>query len=678
MTQETRHRHWPLRRSSLLVISVVLVGVLLARCHNYLLFHSLAELFSIALTFGVFTLFWNARRFLDNGFFLLIGIASLFVGFVDLLHTLAYDQMGVFDAGPNLATQLWLAGRFIQASTFLAAPLFLRQHFDARLIFAVYAITAAALLASIFAWEIFPTCFVAGEGLTTFKIASEYAIGLVMAVGLALLAARREDLDIDVFRLLGLTIGATIASEIAFTIYDDVTGMANLIGHLLKLLASYLMYVAFVEVGLTSPYSVLFRNLRESERELREINETLEERVAERTLVAERRARQLRALASELTLTEQRERRRLAQTLHDHLQQLLVAAKLKVGILAKRAADQKQRDRLGRVGQLLDESIDVSRSLTVELCPPVLYDAGFGAALDWLARRMQEKHGCGVTVRMEAGAEPATDDLRVFLFDAVRELLFNVVKHAGTRKATVRVALAGDETLRVTVEDEGVGLADDALQRDAQNPGFGLFSIRERLALLGGRMEIDSAGDRGTRVILTVKSPRPAPSGRAEGRQGDGGRKRPAAAGDDFRPHEVLRVLLADDHPMFRRGLANLLGEYPDLEIVGEAGDGQAAIQLAEQVKPDVVVMDVVMPQMNGLEATRRLLQAMPAVRVIALSMYEEGDMAQAMLDSGAATYLRKDGSLERLVAAIRGADQAAPLDAARRRSAGPGPTERP
>lgn len=660
MTRETRHEQLPLRRSSLLVISVVLVGVLLTRRHNYLLFHSLAELFSIALTFGVFTVFWNARRFLDNGCFLFLGIASLFLGLVDLLHTLAYDRMGVFDAGPNLATQLWLAGRFIQASAFLAAPLFLRQRFDARLIFAVYAIAAAALLASIFAWDIFPDCFIADEGLTAFKIASEYAVCLVMAAGLALLSRRREDLDADVFRLLALTIGVTIISEIAFTIYDDVTGIANLVGHLLKLVASYLMYVAFVEVGLTSPYSVLFRNLRESEQELREINETLEQRVAERTLVAEQRARQLRALASELSLTEQRERRRLAKTLHDHLQQLLVAAKLKVGILAKRAADQEQRDRLGRVGQLLDESIDVSRSLTVELSPPVLYDAGLGAALEWLARRMQEKHGCAVAVHMEAGAEPATEDLRVFLFDAVRELLFNVVKHAGTLKADVRVAPAPDETLRVTVEDEGVGLAHDALKRDTQNPGFGLFSIGERLELLGGRMEIDSAVDRGTRVILTVKSPKPAPghlAGPADGRDGDREGISPVSAGDGDAPHEVLRILLADDHPMFRRGLANLLGEHPDLEIVAEAGDGLTAIQLAEQVKPDVVVMDVVMPQMNGLEATRRLRKAMPAVRVIGLSMHEEGDMARAMLAAGAAAYLRKDGSFERLVAAIRGED---------------------
>ena len=228
---------------------------------------------------------------------------------------------------------------------------------------------------------------------------------------------------------------------------------------------------------------------------------------------------------------------------------------------------------------MLDESIDVSRSLTVELSPPVLYDAGLGAALEWLARRMQEKHGCAVAVHMEAGAEPATEDLRVFLFDAVRELLFNVVKHAGTLKADVRVAPAPDETLRVTVEDEGVGLAHDALKRDDQNPGFGLFSIRERLELLGGRMEIDSAVDRGTRVILTVKSPKPAPvhlAGPAEAATATGWIS-PVSAGDRMRPR-VLRIF-GRRPSMFRRGLANLL-RSTDLEIVAEAGDGQMTSHL--------------------------------------------------------------------------------------------------
>ena len=642
------------------VVAILLATVLLARLHNYLLFHWLVEFFSIVVAFGVFTVFWNARHFLDNGCFLFVGIGYLFVGMIDLLHALAYERMPVFDGGANLATQLWLAGRFVQAASFLAAPLFLRSRFDARLILALYAIAVALLLASIFYWQVFPVCFVTGQGLTLFKIRSEYAVCLVMLAALGLLYRRRELLDSRVFQLLSITILLTIGSELAFTIYTDVEGPVNLLGHCLKMVASYSMYVAFVEVGLTHPYSVLFRNMRDSEQRLREMNETLEQRVAERTLIAEHRATQLRALASELALTEQRERRRLAQVLHDHLQQILVAAKLKVGLLKKRIESQEQQARLQRVDELLDESIGVSRSLTVELSPPVLYDAGLASALDWLARRMKDKHGFSVHVEVDTDVEPATEDLRIFLFDAVRELLFNVIKHGGTSEAAVRMSAANDGDLQIVVEDRGVGMVPKDNESQIQESGFGLFSIRERLELVGGRLEIDSSVNQGTRIILTIPADlaracrRPAVAATHTGQ--------PLKASDDeSEAKTALRILLVDDHKMFRKGLGNLLREQPDLEIVAEAGDGLSAVKLAQELRPDVIVMDVAMPEMNGIEATRRVCELLPNVRVVGLSMHEEDDMARAMLDAGADVYLRKDGSLERLIETIRSGGQGAP-----------------
>ena len=583
----------------LMVVLMMLASVLLARLHNYLLFHWLVEFFSIVVAFGVFTVFWNSRHFLDNGCFLFIGIGYLFVGLIDLLHALAFDGMTVFDGGVNLATQLWLAGRFVQAVSFLAAPLFLRHRFDARPILAIYAAVVTLMLASIFYWKIFPVCYVDGLGLTPFKIRSEYLVCLVMLAGLGLLWQRRDLLDSRVFQLLSITIVLTIASEVAFTFYKDVTGTSNFIGHCLKMIASYAMYVAFLEVGLTHPYSVLFRNMRESEQRLREMNETLEERVAERTLVAEQRATQLRALASELALTEQRERRRLAQILHDHLQQILVAAKLKVGLLKKRIEVEDQRNRLQRVDELLDESIGVSRSLTVELSPPVLYDAGFTAALEWLARHMQEKHGFSVRVEAETDFEPATEDLRVFLFDAVRELLFNVVKHGGTSEAVLRLSVANEGDLEVIVEDEGVGMVLRDDESAIHESGFGLFSIRERLELLSGRMEIDSSVNLGTRIVLSIPSGLAVERRRPTAASTRSGRPHKTFDGEDSGSEVPLRILLADDHKMFRKGMSNLLREHPDLEVVAEAGDGRTAVKLAQELRPDVIVMDVAMPQLK-------------------------------------------------------------------------------
>src|SRR5699024_2742125 len=140
----------------------------------------------------------------------------------------------------------------------------------------------------------------------------------------------------------------------------------------------------------------------------------------------EHRAAQLRALTSELTQAEQRERRRLAQVLHDHLQQMLVAGKLQLGTMINTVEDEQTGKALQRVNALLDQSIQESPSLTLELSPPVLYEAGLAAALEWLGRWMEEQHGLAVHLRAAADADPAADDLRVLLFQAARELLFNV------------------------------------------------------------------------------------------------------------------------------------------------------------------------------------------------------------------------------------------------------------
>jgi PAS domain S-box-containing protein len=234
------------------------------------LFHSLAEIFSIIIACGIFMIAWNSRRFLDNHYLLFIGIAYLFVGGLDLLHTLAYKGMGVFSGyDANLPTQLWIAARYLQSISLLLAPLWIGRKLKINPMLLAYGVVVALLLLAIFPWQIFPDCFMEGRGLTPFKKISEYIISLILMTAIVLLIQRRKEFDPIVFRLLSGAILTTIAAEVAFTFYVSVYGLPNLVGHLFKVVSFYLIYKALIETGLVRPYDLLFRNLKKSEEALR-------------------------------------------------------------------------------------------------------------------------------------------------------------------------------------------------------------------------------------------------------------------------------------------------------------------------------------------------------------------------------------------------------------------------
>jgi PAS domain S-box-containing protein len=893
------------------VAALVFAALYLSSLHSYLLFHTLAELFSIVVASSMFILAWNARRNMDNDFLLFLGIAYLFIAGLDLLHTLAYSGMNVFArGGSNLPTQLWIAGRYFQAGALLGAPLFLTRKLRPDVALVVLAAIFSALVLTIFRWPIFPDAYIEGRGLTRFKILSEYAICAVLAAVLYLLARNRARMESRMFRLLVLSVSFTIASELAFTEYVSVFGFFNLLGHYLKILAFFFVYRAVIQMGLTSPYEVLFRSLKQREERLAEsehryrilvelspdavmvaaegrllyantaarrlfggrqgqdilrrspveladagsrellasmtggagvrsipvlpaevkllrldgeaveaelsaapiaydgrpatlmvlrditarkraeeslrlsearyraivedqselicrwrpegtltfVNEAycryfgrkrdelvgtaflplipeedqplvqahlrglgaakpygayehrvilpdgrirwqhwanrvilgdagevveiqsvgrdvterrqtqqaliaardeLEERVRERTAdyakamtaleremeerrradealressrlleaffkhtftplvfldrefnfvrvneayaracqrevsefagrnhfefypsdareifeevvrtrkpfktyarpfqfpdhpewgisywdwelfplldeqdeveflvfvledvtqrtesearlrelneALEERARQLQLLSEKLLQAEQEERNRIALVLHDHLQQLLVGAKLRISTLDDRVSAGELPDLAKGVEALIQQSIDVSRTLAVELCPPSLRRQGLSAALRWLADWMEQKHDLRVTVESEDDEKGGSETVNTLLYQSTRELLFNVAKHAGVSEAVVAVERRDDGCLRVSVRDDGKGFDPaSAAGRGEGGSGLGLFSIRERLDLMQGRMVVDSARGKGSIIALEV------------------------------------------------------------------------------------------------------------------------------------------------------------------------------
>ena len=237
--------------------------------YSYLLFHGIAEIFSISVCACIFIMTLNSRRFIQNGYLLFIGVAYFFVAIIDGIHTLAYKGMGVFPGyDANLATQLWIAARYLQSISLLVAPAFFRKKPNLPLIFVLYTAICGTLFVAIFSRNLFPDCFIEGVGLTSFKIISEYIISIILLVSLLLLALDRRQFEPGVFKLLAASIIITILSELAFTSYVSVYGFFNLLGHFLKILAFYLVYKAIVETGLKRPYSLIFRELYEERQKL--------------------------------------------------------------------------------------------------------------------------------------------------------------------------------------------------------------------------------------------------------------------------------------------------------------------------------------------------------------------------------------------------------------------------
>jgi signal transduction histidine kinase len=645
-----------MKRRLVFLLTALIVFFALRECshYNFLLFHNIAEVFSIIIACGIFMVAWNCRRYLDNQYFLFIGIAYLFIGMLDLAHAFSYKGMNLLPGyGANTPTQLWIAARYLQSLTLLAAPLMLRRQIRPGFIILSFGGIVSLLFLSIFTWRIFPDCFIEGAGgLTPFKKISELIICLFLLTSGLVLVRMHRRFSPRVLAWIMASILLTIFSELFFTGYTDVYGFLNILGHYLKIVSFYCVYKAIIETGLTRPFEMLFRDLslskeryqslfvhmtngfahhrimtdedgspidyrflevnkafkaltglddvvgrqvtdvmpgiqedpadwiglygkvaatgistrfenyseelkrwysvcaycpangefvtifeditdrKQTQQSLQDANKELERKVRERTTTLANlvndleeeielrrqaeselkrlnqklgvRANQLRKLAGELTMAEQRERRRLSRILHDGLQQDLAAAKLQLGAMGSRLYHGDFRETARDIEGMLGECIQISRSLSAELCPPMLYEKGLVAGLEWLVRWMREKYGFKVDLSTVIFAE-LPEDVKVLVFESVRELLFNAVKHSHACGAAVCLESINGAGLCITVSDDGAGFDVCRLEHGSDNlAGLGLFSIRERIGLIGGGFLIDSAPGKGSRFILKV------------------------------------------------------------------------------------------------------------------------------------------------------------------------------
>ena len=252
------------KNSKDLIIAIILLLImyLIARS-NYLLFHVLAEGFAIIVAIMIYVIATRTFKYSQDNFLQFLGIAYLFIAVLDFFHVVTYKGMGIFHSyTSDVPTQLWIAGRYLEALSLFLAPLYIMRKISKTLIFSIYALLTGTLLYLIMILHFFPACLSA-SGLTPFKIISEYVISFLVLLGIPNIYFNYEKHKRVKHTVLGAMI-FTILSELSFTLYVDVYGIMNFVGHFFKIISYYFVYIGIILGGLETPYDTIFNKLQAS------------------------------------------------------------------------------------------------------------------------------------------------------------------------------------------------------------------------------------------------------------------------------------------------------------------------------------------------------------------------------------------------------------------------------
>ncbi len=490
----------------------------------FLLFHVLAESFSIAILTGVFIIGWNTRNLASNSFFLVLGTSSLFVAVIDLFHMLAYKGMGLFAfyvPETNLPTQLWLAARYFQAITILIALLLARVKINPAKLLFVLAASCASLLAVIFI-GLFPMAH-DGSFLTLFKISSEYVIIGLLCAAMVVLKMRKPCFDRVTYYLTIALLVLLCASEATFTLYTDVFGFFNMLGHVIKIVAAAVIYKAIIEVTLQRPMDSLFKAIKDNERVLEHTNTTLSTVNARLEREIEERTRAQRTLNEFLSM--------VTHELRSPLTVLWQSVQNLVRYKEKMSHEQHERimDGIARNIVAMDELVaDISTISHMDEKRFALVMDHFnlrnaiGDVLKALDVVIKHKHA-DVIVDMEEGMMMVADQKRVK--QVIKILLDNALNYSadGVRiiiKAWMvhedNVLPESSDAIRLQVSDTGMGVDESFLPRIFERfarsertkgipgTGLGLCIAKEIATMHGGTISMCTRVGAGTEVTVTL------------------------------------------------------------------------------------------------------------------------------------------------------------------------------
>ena len=743
----------------------VFIALFIVSRYNYLFFHTIAELISIIVAWSVFLLVWNAKRYIQNDALIFLGISYLFIGGIDLVHTISYKGMGILGAGhgANTATQLWIAARYIESISLCIFPFLFYKNIRFHYIFLVYFLVSVLSFFSIFSWNVFPTCFVEDAGLTFFKKFSEYVICMILITAFFFLRQHRSKLETDVYYLMVISIFLTILEELAFTFYVSVYDLSNLAGHYLKILSFFCIYKAIIETGVKKPNELLFRNLVQSEKEYRStlnnlqigvvvhapdtsiifsnpmaskiIGLTFEQMTGKKSddnawcFLYENETRMKiedypinkvfltkkpinnyivgiyrpdkenitwvvanaipiftdqneieKGIVNFADITDLKNAENIKSEFLSNMSHEIRTPINAIHLFSKILKDQnlghlnKKQDEYvdniidstNRLLFLINDILDISRVSSGKLeITPVIF------SLNRLVERLRKtivllSNKTDVSTQIQVSSDvPDTmlgDELRIE--QILKNLISNAIKF--TDKGIIEVVIethSSDEIL-FKVNDTGTGIpayqqkdifekffqADSSYAKKYAGSGLGLAISKELVELMDGKIWFESEVGKGSTFYVTLKL------NTADKPYRNNYQKK-------LIPNTIkgfkkrFKILFAEDDELNRESMSYYLKKEGHQVI--HANNGRAALKVLDSENIDIILMDVQMPEMDGIEATRQIRASTsgkfnPQLPIIALTAYAMDGDQERFLEAGMHDYVSKPVNIDLLLEKIR------------------------
>ena len=632
--------------------SILLVGLYFTSLYSYLLFHNIAEIFSIIVACGMFMIAWNSRKYIQNTYLIFIAISYLFIAGLDLLHTLSYKGMNIFKDYDYYANQLWIAARFMESITLLIAFYFVgkKKMIQPVLVFIGYSIITTLVILSIFYWKTFPVCFIDGQGLTPFKKNSEYVICLIIMVDLFMLMKNRVYFDTSVFRLLLWSMISTIIAELAFTFYISNYGLSNLIGHYFKIFSFYFIYRAIIETGIQNPYDIIFRELTLNEQRLQKAREAADRANQAKSEFIAKMSHELRTPLNGILGYSQ---------ILNRDRQLTPSQKSGISVI-----ERSGRHLLNLINDILDLSKYESKATSTNKTH-FLFEASLVDIANMLRIKAQDKK-IAFQTQFDNNLPYAVFADEKRLSQILINLLGNAIKFTDQGHVRFKVALndtiveENTDSIRFIIEDTGVGISEDDINdiftpfkqvgeqsKFTEGTGLGLYISRELIRLMGSDIHVESQKEVGTTFWFDLSLTR---SNQKDIVLKDTDQPVYGYLDKETLEPIVIKILIVDDRWENRVVLSDYLFSL-GFEVI-EAINGNDALEKFKGDPVDAVIMDLLMPVMDGYEATLELrkMTRSSSLKIISVSASHPRMSSEELKAKGMDAFIEKPLDFRKLL----------------------------